>query len=50
MARGSQEKYLVVIPSSGLVIVRLGMAYTPRGDIETVERLLADAVTRTGAC
>jgi len=49
LARGSQGQYLVVIPSAGLVIVRLGMAYAPRGDIETVERLVADVVAGTGA-
>jgi CubicO group peptidase (beta-lactamase class C family) len=45
MARGSQGQYVVVIPSERLVIVRLGMAYTPRGDIEAMERLVADAVS-----
>ena len=44
MARGSQGQYVVVIPSAKLVIVRLGMAYTPRGDMETMERLVADVV------
>ena len=49
MARGSQGQYLVVIPSAGLVVVRFGMTYTPPGDIETVERVLGDAVAGTGA-
>ena len=48
MARGSQGQYIVVIPSAGLVIVPLGMAYTPRVDVETVKRLVADAVAGTG--
>jgi hypothetical protein len=48
-ARGSQRQYLVVIPLAGLVIMRLGIAYTLWGDIETVERLVADAVAGTGA-
>jgi CubicO group peptidase (beta-lactamase class C family) len=49
MARGSQGQYVVVIPSAKLVIVRLGMAYTPRGDIATMERLVADAVAAVRA-
>jgi CubicO group peptidase (beta-lactamase class C family) len=44
MARGSQGQSIVVIPSSKLVIVRLGMAWTPLGDIAALERLVADAV------
>jgi CubicO group peptidase (beta-lactamase class C family) len=44
MARGSQGQYIVVIPSSKLVIVRLGIAYTPMGDIAAMERLVDDAV------
>jgi CubicO group peptidase (beta-lactamase class C family) len=50
MARGSYGQYVVVIPSSRLVIVRMGFAYTPLGDIAAVERLTADAVAavRTG--
>jgi hypothetical protein len=46
IARGSQGQYILVIPSSKLVIVRLGMAWTPRGDIEAMERLVADTVAR----
>ncbi len=49
MARGSQGQYIVVIPSSKLVIARLGMAWTPLGDITALERLVADAVTAVRA-
>jgi CubicO group peptidase (beta-lactamase class C family) len=44
MARGNQGQAIVIIPSARLVIVRLGMAYTPEGDILALERLVADAV------
>lgn len=44
MARGSQGQYVIVIPSSRLVIVRLGLAYTDRGDIAAEERLVAEVV------
>jgi CubicO group peptidase (beta-lactamase class C family) len=48
MPRGSQGQYVVMIPSARLVIVRLGMADTPRGEIETVARLVAGAVASAG--
>jgi hypothetical protein len=38
---------VVIIPSERLVIVRMGMAYTPRADIDAVERLVADVVADT---
>src|SRR5206468_685824 len=44
MARGTQGQYALVIPSARLVMVRLGMAYTWRDDIETVARLAADTL------
>lgn len=44
MARGSYGQSIVIIPSSRLVIVRMGMAYTPMGDIAALERLVADSV------
>ncbi|HTV87436.1 MAG TPA: hypothetical protein VME41_00330 [Stellaceae bacterium] len=44
MARGTQGQYIVVAPAEKLVIVRLGPAETPLGDIEAVERLVADTV------
>lgn len=44
MARGSQGQYVVIIPSRRLVVVRLGMAYTDRGDIVAEERLISEVV------
>ena len=44
MARGSQGQYLIIVPSARLVILRMGMAYTDRGDVAATERLVADAV------
>jgi hypothetical protein len=49
MARGSQGQAIVVIPSLRLVIVRLGMSYTPSGDIVALERLVADTVAAVKA-
>jgi CubicO group peptidase (beta-lactamase class C family) len=43
MARGTQGQYIVIAPTAGLVVVRLGFAATPLGDIAAVERLVADA-------
>jgi CubicO group peptidase (beta-lactamase class C family) len=44
MARGTQGQYIVIAPSAKLVVVRLGFAATPLGDIAAVERLVGDAV------
>ncbi len=44
MARGSYGQVIVVIPSSRLVIVRMGYAYTDRGDIVAIDRLVAETV------
>jgi hypothetical protein len=44
MARGAFGQYVVIVPSARLVVVRLGMAFTPRDDMETVGRLVADIV------
>ncbi|MBB6254392.1 serine hydrolase domain-containing protein [Nitrospirillum iridis] len=47
MARGNQGQAIVIIPSARLVVVRLGMAYTPEGDILALERLVADTMAAT---
>ncbi len=44
MARGSYGQATVIIPSDRLVIVRMGYAYTPYGDIAALERLTAEAM------
>jgi CubicO group peptidase (beta-lactamase class C family) len=44
MARGSQGQIAIIVPSARLVIVRLGMAYTPYSDIEAIERLVRDTI------
>jgi hypothetical protein len=44
MARGTHGQCAVVVPSAKLVVVRLGFAETPPGDIAAVERLVADVV------
>jgi CubicO group peptidase (beta-lactamase class C family) len=49
MARGTQGQYVVVVPSAKLVVVRLGFAETPLGDIAATERLVADAVAAVTA-
>jgi CubicO group peptidase (beta-lactamase class C family) len=43
MARGSHGQAIVISPSARLVVVRLGDAYTPYGDIAALNRLVADA-------
>jgi CubicO group peptidase (beta-lactamase class C family) len=44
MARGTQGPYIVIVPSAGLVVVRLGMARDRSEDIDGVARLVADAM------
>lgn len=44
MAIGSQGQYTIVIPSQGLVIVKLGWAYTPHDDRVAVERRVSETI------
>lgn len=44
MARGAFGQYVIVIPSKRLVVARFGMAFTPRDDMDTVARLVADVI------
>ncbi|MFA5119870.1 serine hydrolase domain-containing protein [Zavarzinia sp.] len=44
MARGNQGQYAIVVPSARLVVVRLGMAFTERDDMDAVAHLVGAAV------
>jgi CubicO group peptidase (beta-lactamase class C family) len=44
MARGARGQYVVMIPSARLVVVKLGDADTPLGDIEQMSRVVDAAV------
>jgi hypothetical protein len=45
LARGSHGQFLIVIPSAGMVIAKLGDA--PDGDIAAMDRLVADVLAAT---
>jgi len=44
MALGNKGQYTIVIPSEDLVIVKMGMAYTPHDDIAAVERFVKEVI------
>jgi CubicO group peptidase (beta-lactamase class C family) len=44
MARGAYGQYIIIVPSRRLVVARFGMAFTPRDDMDTVARLVADVI------
>lgn len=44
MARGNLGQYVVIIPSKRLVIARFGNSHTWGGDIDSMNRLVADVV------
>ncbi|WP_443749933.1 serine hydrolase domain-containing protein [Asticcacaulis solisilvae] len=48
MARGSYGQAIVIAPKERLVIVRLGNAFTPMGDIEALERLVRESRSALG--
>ncbi|MBS0517508.1 MAG: serine hydrolase [Proteobacteria bacterium] len=47
MARGAYGQYVAIVPSQRLVVVRLGMSFAGRTDVETIGRLIADVAALT---
>ena len=44
MARGHQGQYAIIIPSRRIVIVRMGPAFTPFGEMPVVDQLVGDVL------
>jgi CubicO group peptidase (beta-lactamase class C family) len=42
MARGAYGQYVVVVPSLDLAVVRMGLSFERRNDLDSVARLIAD--------
>jgi len=44
MTRGTNGQFVLIIPSHDLVIVRLGNAWTTRGEIDAINRLVREVI------